>query len=209
MEKALEGFPQGQGQLAEGEVLAESLGWQCGTLGLLCLVVAAWALGLKDVPKFRLSVFGGALALAVVLIRYEVRRRKNRTVLAFRGGRIGVYRKGALAMVLEPGQLTYFHFNYMNTVYFILAPLVFGLLGLLPWMDFFKDPGAKAPVLDMLEGLTVALCGLSSAASSIWVRHRWLTLRLPPVNGWSEDLSLDRSKAARFQLETSWGNLLG
>src|SRR5438477_162437 len=116
-EEVIKDFPQKQDQVAEGEILAESLGWQYGTWGLLCLVVAAWALGTGDSPRFRFSVFGVFLALAVAF--------------------------------------------------------------------------------------------LSSAASSIWVRHVWLTLRLPPVKGWSEDVSLQRSKAARFQLNTKWGNLLG
>jgi hypothetical protein len=200
MNETKESFPQKIEHVPPGELVFESFGWQFGTWGMFCAVAAVWVFMQEDPPTLRLSVAGGLLALAPAMLGYELRRRKNRTALAFYGGSIGIYRRGTLAMVVTPRQIAVYQTNFLNTIGMILLPLVLGLLGLAPVSDLFNPLHDKPPVQDILAGLFLTTAGLSSAVSLVWTRHVWRILLVPRSKGGVEDVNLTRLQASRFIL---------
>lgn len=183
-------------------LIVESLGWQPGIWGAFLLVLTGWIYVQKDPPHLRLSAAAAALAGGAALVRYEARRRSRRTALFVRGPVVGIYRRGELALAVPREEILLYVASYVTTVKFILAPLFFGLLGLLPLSDVFNPRTLnKPPLLDVLTGLGLAAAGLASAVSLVWTRHVWLTFRLPRPNGVYEDFNIPRSSAHRMTPE--------
>lgn len=189
-------FPPKTELLPERELISESFGWQPGTWGAFLVVAAAWGMTGKDPLSVRLSCAAGATALGAWMLFYEFRRRAQRTAISLRGGKIGIYRKGELSLTVAPNQIMHFQTSYLNTVRFVLAPLFFGVLGLIPILELTSPHNTqKPPIADLLAGLCLAAAGLASAASMIWTRHVWVTFRLPRASGSMEDFNLTRADA--------------
>lgn len=137
----------------------ETFGWQLGIWGAFCLVAGGlFVVEVKDPLAF--VVAGLVAAIGLGLTCYEAYRRRNRTVLMREAGKIAVYRKGSLDLLLVPGEVSMVKVD-LATMLKIDIPLgmcaiMFTLVGV---MGMLRDQEALADNLMILYlGLT---CGAS------------------------------------------------
>lgn len=115
-------FPFFLASLQDAEQLQEKFGYLpilgAGTL----LGVAGFVLSSESTRQTGIAV--GMVLAALVLVGYEVLRRKYRMVLAIRGDRIGVYKKGELSQTIGFEQISYYELRAMNTLRWIMMPVI-------------------------------------------------------------------------------------
>jgi len=165
----------------------ETFGLQPGIWGsaliLSGILIAPWSLGPHAVAQIAIPAF--LLTLGMALTGYEIRRRRNRTVLVKDDERFAIYRKGRLDRILVPGEIRTIEADFVSMLQ-IGIPL--GLAGLL-----FTVLGIDVSVRDksLREGGVILSFGVAcwaSLASAAWTRYACRHLRIP-VRGkkWFEE----------------------
>ena len=167
--------------------ILEVFGWQPGIWGVFFLIVAGFFMGGDGVPSAAASrsIFLPSAALGLLLAGYEVRRRRNRTVLVKDGARIAGFRKGRLDLVLAPGV---FSEVKADLVHMLQIGVPLGLAAVL-----FTSVGILVVTRERSwdEGLLIVALGLAcwaSLASAAWTRFRCAHFRVP-IKGskWTEE----------------------
>jgi len=159
---------------------AERLGWQPAIWGALLLLVAAAFVPRRAAPAATIEweIAGVCALVGLLLLGYEIRRRRNRTVLVRDGGQIAVYRKGRLDLVLareeirqgvKPGLIL------MLKVGVPLAVCGAGLCGV-ALTGLMRNPKHDS---DSLLILVSGLACWASLTSAAWVQFRYVHLRVP------------------------------
>lgn len=180
-------IPEQLAHVPERFRVAETFGWQPGIWGAFFLIVACcFAESASSSPAAGyLPVMLPSAALGLGLAGYEIWRHKNRTVLVMDGGRIAVFRKGRLDLVLEPDRITRVKADFVTMIKIgvplSLVAVLFTFLGI----DFITRGKA---VIDGLMVLSLAMACWGSMASAAWTRFRCAHLRIP-IKGskWTEE----------------------
>ncbi len=169
------------GALAAGAVL--------GLAGWLITLGSRGATSLED-----LYVPAGCVAGALLFGIWEVFRRLGRTVVAFHGDQIGVYRSGKLVDVAYRSQIMVYQLSVINTVRELVA---FGMLGMMALgggaMTVARDLGMGLIFLGVGIGLSGAF--VSSIYARIACRHFFV-----PKGKSTEQVMFTRGAAGRFHL---------
>ncbi len=159
--------------------VGESLGLQPGIWGALFILVACvfglGGNGPSNAVEWAISASSAALGLG--LIGYEVRLRRNRTVLVRDGEQIAVFRKGRLDLILAPDAITRVTAG-LSVMLQIGVPLgscaaVFTAIGV---SGLVRDSSGTA---DNLVILSLGLACGASLASAAWTRFSFCHLRVP------------------------------
>ena len=169
MELARDSFPQSLGDAHPDKVLVETYGWQFGTWGGLCALLACFVLASEYIEKgpggTEWLASGVVAAAGVAMLAYEVRRRSNRTALIIDGDRVGIYRRGRLDAQVSRGEIGCYRFEPMNTVEILIALGMFGVpAGILSLV-------APLSIRDRVLAIAATLAIASAIASSIRTRH--------------------------------------
>jgi hypothetical protein len=165
--------------IPEQDKFVETFGWQPGIWGGFCLVSAILFAIPAQSPFLPLALWitAGAAFAGFCLTGYEVRRRRNRTVLVIDSGKIAVYRHGALDLVLELAEVTVVRADLVTMVKIgvplAIAALLFAAIGVI---GLLRD---EAAVIDNLIILSLGLACFGSLASAAWTRFRCAHLRVP------------------------------
>jgi hypothetical protein len=125
---------------------------------------------------------------------YEVWRRVKRTVLVPRGASIGVYRKGALAMVIGRAHMQPYELHILNTIRYLLPAVLIGpitLLGGLAGIGSNRDP--LGTVLVIAVGAWVTAIGASIVWTRIIGKHFYL-----PIGRGREEVVFTKGDLARL-----------
>jgi hypothetical protein len=190
-----DGFPPRLEDVPIEARVGERFGWLAGAAAIACAVYSVyWGNMLRGGYDLQsLGVEAGCVVGAVFFAWYEVWRRLKRTVLVARGPSLGVYRKGALALVIGRGQVAPYELHVMNTIRYLWVPVLFGPIVLFVGLASLTG---KADT----EGLVMVLAGAyvtAIAASIIWTRivckHFFI-----PKGGGREEVLFRTSDVARL-----------
>jgi hypothetical protein len=167
--------------IPERQKVVETLGWQPGIWGGFFIVEAClFSLACKwPLTALEWEILGVSTALGLVLVGYEVWRRRNRTVLVRDGKHIAVFRKGLLDLTLAPNEITRVKAGLVIMLE-IGVPLgacaiIFATIGI---TGLLRD---KAVTADNLMILFLGLACGASLASAVWTRfscaHLWVPIK--------------------------------
>lgn len=157
----------------------------CGVLGT---IITAILEGGFDSMDQMWMILGGVVA-AALLAFWEFWRRTHVTSLVVMGGRIGIYRKGELEMVVTGNQMTWFRLNFSNS---LREYILFGMCGLS--LPFGATQMFSARYLGMgLWMMGLGLGGCLAFASTVWARGLCFHYYIPKGNG-TETVVLAKSR---------------
>jgi hypothetical protein len=166
-------------QCPERHKVVETLGWQPGIWGTFFIAAACLLILPARRPLISLEwqMAGGSALIGVILVAYELRRRRNRTVLVREGANIKVFRKGRLDLTLTPGEITIVNADIV-TMLKIGLPLglsaaLFSAIGITGILK------SGALTVDDLIILCLGLACGASLASAAWTRFTCSHLRVP------------------------------
>jgi hypothetical protein len=153
--------------------VGERFGWLAGAAAIAGAVYAVWfggvLLGPKSKPDLQsIGIEVGCVIGAIFFAWYEIWRRLKRTVLVARGASIGVYRKGALEIVIGRGQMQPYELRILNTVRYLLVPVLLGPMLLLVGLASLAGSGSGK-----MDSVWMALAGgyvTSIGVSIVWTR---------------------------------------
>jgi hypothetical protein len=176
------------------DMVAETFGWQPGIWGALFIATACVFVphGDKSLHDALWLIFGPSALLGLVLIGYEIWRRRNRTVLVKNGESISVFRKGLLDLTLAPIEITRiktdFHTTLMIGVPLGVCTVLFAAIGIANILR--NEVQSNDNMLILFLGL---VCG-ASLASAAWTNFFCSHLRVP-IKGskWKEESVLVKS----------------
>lgn len=178
--------------------LPETFAFTPGALAVgAVLGLAGWLMSFLSRGPSKLEdlyVPAGCVAGAILFGLWEIFRRLGRTVVAFHGDQIGVYRSGKLTDVAYRSQIMVYQLSVINTVRELLA---FGMLGLMSLgggaVTVGRDLGMGLIFLGIGVGLTGAF--ISSIYARIACRHFFV-----PKGQSTEQVMFTRGAAGRFGL---------
>lgn len=161
------------------------------------LGLAGWLIALGARGPSRLDdlyVPAGCAAGAVLFGTWELLRRLGRTVVAFHGNQIGMYRGGKLSDVAYRSQIMVYQLSILNTIRELLA---FGMLGLMALGGGAATVGKNLGIGLIFLGVGVGLTGafISSIYARIACRHFFV-----PKGQGTEQVMFTRGAAGRFGL---------
>jgi hypothetical protein len=148
-------FPPTLAEVSGAERGQETFGFISGLLGAGLLVLAG-ALAF-DVKPPGYGALAGIGAVGLLLVGYEVYRRRAPAVLVRRDNRIGVYRGGAFSSSFGVSQVTRFYLRHGNTLQHLIMPVMLAAVGVMIAVGNNKKPGEpKALLLALAGGAAVA-----------------------------------------------------
>lgn len=166
----------------EGRRVVETLGWQPGIWASFFLLVGCFILAESRLPTglFTMEVLGILFFVGLALAAWQVTMHRNRTVLVRDNGRIQLFRKRRLDMVIAGEEVRLEKADLVAMIK-IGAPLsvaaaLFLALGItMLWKDRTIDSGS-------LSVLALGVTSGVSLASAFWTRFFRRHLRVPIGN---------------------------
>lgn len=168
----------------EDRRVVETMGWQPGIWGCFFMIVGlSFALECKPpLSALEWEILGSLGAAGLGLAAWEFRRRRGRSVLVRDGGRIAVYRRGRLDMVLDREDIRLVKADLVVMlkvgVPLLVCAIGFTATGLVMFSrDRILDAGS-------LSSLALGLACGASLTSAAWTRFRRCHLRVPVKGSW-------------------------
>jgi hypothetical protein len=185
-------FPPSLAHADPARLVRETFGWQLANWGVVLLFGALWILYVDRTLSAAATASVVAVGvLGAALLFSEGWRRKRPTVLAVEPDAIAVYRRGALDLVLTPGQISLYVVSGPNTIQLAFGFLMFAAL--FGALTFMASRGS-----DRLMSALASLACLSALASSVRSRHLCENLLVPRRSGRNESVLIPRRERARI-----------
>ena len=180
--------------------VVESLGWQPGIFGALLTIVAYFfpALASYTPGYIEIAIFTTVGVIGLGLLYYEVRRRKNKTVLVRDSDVIAVFHGKRLDQTCKPEQIKLRNMPLATFIKIFIPILSFAaVFFIFVIIDLSMEPGYR--ILNAVAGLAM----LASCASFIWTRFFCDALLIPVKE---KQFSLETVLIRPFQMKILFPN---
>lgn len=139
-----------------------------GFLGFAGSLIGVAMRGIDELSDVYLPA--GCLAGFLLFGAWELMRRRSKTVLAFAGPQIGIYRKGILGEVVQRSAIAIYKLSIVNTIRELMIFGIFGFFGTFGGlMTIARDPALGLCMLG--GGIGMAGAFVSSIYARVACRH--------------------------------------
>jgi hypothetical protein len=187
------GFPAELNHVPVTDRVPEAFGWMPSLVGGTLLFQSAFLLPTSPpVDLYGISV--GLSVLGALLLYFEVRRRRYRTVLVPPDEVVGIYRKRTFVQAITVGEVTPYLLSSGNTFQFLLIPVL--MTGLFLFLSAVPPSQREVSTEERLGWLVAGLLMLAASASLTRTRILCAYFKLPAGRG-QEEILLPRADVTR------------